>query len=512
MSVKLKTELIDISDSDESEATEPSLPLAQFTPDTLPHHAPRFPEPPWLMSALDVGLALFAFALAYYVRYELEILRPLLEVNRAPFAPYLPYFVVFSLWLHINYRSNALYKNVRGRPWLEEVYIIINGVTNETVLLMALSFVFQPLVFSRLMMIYVAAFTVLLLSTSRVIQRTVRANLRSKGIGIQRVLIVGAGEAGQAVLRTMIARRELGYFPVGYLDDDPDRGSVDLGRLLGLGGLDNLDEVIREHKVDLIVITLRWSHHDRILQLVRSARKAGVDVRVVPDVFQLNLKQVHVENLDGIPLLGINGNTSLQGTGRLAKRAIDLGLILLASPLLLALFGMIALTIRIESPGPIFYKQKRIGENGREFYMIKFRSMIPDAEKYRQKLVETLQLDPRHPKIPDDPRITRVGRFIRRTSIDELPNLVNVVRGQMSLVGPRPPTPDEVALYEPWHMQRLQIMPGITGLWQISGRSDVPFEEMCLLDIYYIENWSIKLDAQILMMTLPRVLLRQGAY
>jgi lipopolysaccharide/colanic/teichoic acid biosynthesis glycosyltransferase len=126
--------------------------------------------------------------------------------------------------------------------------------------------------------------------------------------------------------------------------------------------------------------------------------------------------------------------------------------------------------------------------------------------------VQTLELDPRHPKIKDDPRITRVGRFIRRTSIDELPNLINVLTGQMSLVGPRPPTPDEVALYAPWHRQRLQVKPGMTGLWQVNGRSEVPFDEMCLLDIYYIENWSMGLDAQILMMTIPRVLMRSGAY
>jgi lipopolysaccharide/colanic/teichoic acid biosynthesis glycosyltransferase len=144
--------------------------------------------------------------------------------------------------------------------------------------------------------------------------------------------------------------------------------------------------------------------------------------------------------------------------------------------------------------------------------MIKFRSMIPDADKLHQELVKTHELDPRHPKLKDDPRVTRVGRIIRRLSLDELPNIVNVLTGHMSLVGPRPPTPDEVSLYEPWHMQRLQVKPGMTGLWQVSGRSEVPFDEMCLLDIYYIENWSMQLDAQILMMTIPRVLLRQGAY
>jgi len=167
----------------------------------------------------------------------------------------------------------------------------------------------------------------------------------------------------------------------------------------------------------------------------------------------------------------------------------------------------------------VIYSQERIGLNGKPFQMFKFRSMIPEADKLREQLVRESGEDPRHPKLKDDPRITRVGRLIprvgrliRMTSMDELPNLWNILRGQMSLVGPRPPTPDEVALYEPWHMQRLQTLPGLTGLWQVNGRSDVPFDEMCLLDIYYIENWSVRLDAQILMMTVPRVLLRHGAY
>ncbi|MCS7072338.1 MAG: sugar transferase, partial [Anaerolinea sp.] len=370
----------------------------------------------------------------------------------------------------------------------------------------------QPLVFSRLMMIYVAAITIILLSAARVIRRTIQARLRRRGIGVQRVLVVGVGAAGRAVMTTMLARKELGYQVIGYLDDNPDRGETDLGRLRGLGGLDNLPAVLRTEGVDLVVIAIPWKHHDRIVQLIQHCQNAGVDVSVVPDVFQLNMRQVLVENLSGIALLRINGQTAFKGSNRLFKRIVDLLLIVLALPLLIPLFALIALAIRLEGPGPIFYKAVRIGENGRRFQMYKFRSMIPDADKLRAELVKTHELDPRHPKLRDDPRVTRVGRFIRRTSLDELPNLINVVLGEMSLVGPRPPTPDEVALYEPWHRQRLQIKPGMTGLWQVSGRSEIPFDEMCLLDIYYIENWSMGLDAQILMMTIPRVLLRQGAY
>jgi exopolysaccharide biosynthesis polyprenyl glycosylphosphotransferase len=471
-----------------------------------------FMEHLWYMPFIDVALASASFVLAYIIRYQLQILRPVNEFNRAPFEPYIPYMVIYAALLFLSYQGSRLYKNIRGRSWLEEVYAIINGITSATVLMMAISFVTQPLVFSRLMIIYVAAITIVLLALARAIRRTIQARLRAKGIGVQRVLVVGESDVGRAVLRTIIARRELGYQAVGYLSDDPARANVNLGRVKGMGELADLERVVRDEKVDVVMITLPWAHHERILHMVQTCQQYNVDVQVVPDVFQLNLRQVQVENLDGIPLLHVNGYAPFPGINRLLKRAIDVAIILLVSPILLPLLLFVAVAIRLEGAGPILYAARRVGENGREFRMIKFRSMVQDADLLREELVKQSGDDPRRPKIKNDPRITRVGRFIRATSMDELPNFINVLLGQMSLVGPRPPTPEEVQHYEPWHMQRLSIMPGITGLWQINGRSDVPFDEMCLLDIYYIENWSVKLDAQILMMTIPRVLLRQGAY
>lgn len=466
---------------------------------------------PWI----DASLALLAFVLAYLARYKLfQVLqiRPVLEINTTTFEPYFPYMLLYIAWLAIQYRGSGLYKTTRGRPYMEEVYTIINGVTSATVVIMAISFILQPLFFSRLMLLMAAAFTILLLAGARIILRIIEAYQRARGIGVERVLIIGAKDVGQAVLRTMLARKELGYVPVGYLDEDPEVGNTDLGRLRGLGGYDKLADVITEEKVDLVVITLTWSHHNQIMQLIETARKSGADVRIVPDLFQLNLRQVQVENLDGIPLLGINGKPNLRGASRVVKRVMDVTLLLLSAPVTLVAFALVALAIRIESPGPVIYAQRRVGENGKLFTMYKFRSMIEDAERYQQDMIKQFEQDPLHPKFKDDWRVTRVGRIIRGTSLDELPNLWNILLGQMSWVGPRPPTPDEVEKYKPWHRQRLYTMPGLTGLWQVSGRSDVPFDEMCLLDIYYIENWSISLDIQILMMTVPRVLLRQGAY
>lgn len=471
-------------------------------------------EPLWVQPLTDVVLALVAFALAYYVRYDLQLIRRVLEFNDVSFAIYIPYTVLYALWLLFNYGTSGLYRRVQGRSFFEESAVIANGVTNAVVVLMAVSFAVRATAFSRLMLVYLAVISIVLLASVRLGKRWLYAYLRARrGIGVRRTLLVGAGEVGQSVLRVMLARRELGYMPVGYLDDNPEIGSVDLGRVRGLGEIDQLPDVLESQRVDLVVVTLPWTAHNRIMHIVETCRRQSVAVRVVPDVFQLNLRHVNVENLEGIPLLGLDTELTIYATNRILKRVLDLTLILLASPLLLVIFGVIALLIKLDgSGGPVFYSQVRVGENGKKFHMYKFRSMIPNADKYRDQLVKQQNQDPRHPKIVDDPRITKIGRFIRRTSIDELPNLINVVRGQMSLVGPRPPTPDEVELYDEWHMQRLNTVPGITGLWQVSGRSHVPFDEMVLLDIYYIENWAIRLDLEILLRTIPRVLLREGAY
>ncbi len=474
----------------------------------------HFVEPLWLLPLVDVFAAFLAFVLAYTVRYDLQLIRPVLEINNVPFSNYTLYVLAFVGWLLLNYATGGLYRRVRGRSFFEEAAIIANGVTNAIVLIMAISFMVQASGFSRLMLVYLAVISIMLLAGVRLGRRALYAYLRTRrGIGVQRVLLVGAGEVGQAVLRVMLARRDLGYHPVGYVDDDPTVGGVDLGRLRGLGDVDNMADLIRAESVDLVVVTLPWTEHNRIMQIVEVCRRLGIAARVVPDVFQLNLRQVNVENLDGIPLLGLQLEPSMHPANRVLKRVLDLLLVAALAPVWVPVFGLVALAIKLEDKtAPILYKQVRVGENGKRFHMFKFRSMIPNADKYRHQLVRQQDQDPRHPKIVDDPRITRVGQFIRRTSLDELPNLINVIAGQMSLVGPRPPIPDEVTLYDEWHKQRLNTVPGITGLWQVSGRSDVPFDEMVLLDIYYIENWSIWLDIEILLRTVPRVLLRQGAY
>ncbi|GAB1420754.1 sugar transferase [Anaerolineales bacterium] len=470
-------------------------------------------EPRWLLPIVDVILSILSFYLAYLLRYELQLIRPILDPIRRDFSPYIPFAVFYALILLLIYSGGGLYRNIRTRSWLEEVIIITNGAAVAIVILLALFFVLQPLVTSRLMLVYVPVISISLLSFARLIRRWSLSILRDRGIGVERVLIIGMGEVGQSVLRVMLARKDLGFDVIGYLDDNPNIGEKDLGRVKGFGAIESLREKLSDNRIDMVVLTLAWTDYERLQQTVNVCLRNGIAVRVVPDIFQLNMRQVQFENFDGVPLLGISPQVLFTGRNRLLKRAMDIGLTLLAAPLWLLILLLTAIAIKLEDGGSIFFSQVRIGENGREFKMIKFRSMIPNAEAHLDAVISSTGQDPLHPKPSqdDDWRITRVGRVIRKTSIDELPNLINVLRGEMSLVGPRPAVPREVMLYETWHRRRLNIIPGITGLWQVSGRSDVPFEEMVLLDIYYVENWSLMLDLQILLRTIPKVLFRQGA-
>lgn len=239
--------------------------------------------------------------------------------------------------------------------------------------------------------------------------------------------------------------------------------------------------------------------------------RAQVSVRIVPDLFQMSLSNVDIDDLNGVPLIGVKP-VSISGWNLALKRAMDvvvasLGLILL-SPLLL----IIAAVIRLDSPGPAVFEQTRIGRAGRPFTLFKFRSMHQGAESEKELLSDLNEAAGPIFKIKDDPRRTKLGQLLRRTSLDEFPQLYNVLRGEMSLIGPRPALPSEVERYQEWHKKRLQTWPGITGLWQVSGRSDLTFDEMVLLDIYYVENWSLLLDLRIALKTIPALLLGTGAY
>jgi exopolysaccharide biosynthesis polyprenyl glycosylphosphotransferase len=466
---------------------------------------------PWVTVVTDAVLINIALAIAYWLRYDLQLFRSVDPANNVPYSVYLPMAVLMTLIVLLsNWREGAY--NVRStRSVFGEWYAVITSTTTAIALLVIIVFFYRRLFYSRIIFIYAGILIVVLLGLARVVRRMVLARMRQAGRGVDRVLIVGAGEVGRTVMRNVIAQPELAYRVVGFLDDDPVKSNADIGPIRALGPIDNLPQVLSGNDIDQVVITLPWQYHRKIVRLVNESEQAGVRARVVPDLFQLSLGGVDVEDLNGIPLISVK-QSSLTGMNQVVKRIFDLALTVPTVVLLSPVALLVAAAIKLDSPGPVLFRQKRVGRNGECFTFLKFRSMHANAEAELEALRAQNEADGPLFKMRDDPRRTRVGRFIRRTSLDELPQFINVLRGEMSLVGPRPPISEEVEQYQAWQRKRLDIQPGITGLWQVSGRSDLTFDEMVMLDIYYGENWSLSTDLQILLRTIPQLFFGDGAY
>ncbi|NUQ39196.1 MAG: sugar transferase [Caldilineales bacterium] len=464
-----------------------------------------------LLALGDALLTILAFYVAWYVRYELEWYRSVDPASYTDFDFYLWVSFLAAIMIVGAYYIEGVYRLPRGVGLFTEFWRLFNGVAAVTIVLMMGNFLLQPPYHSRLVYGIAGALILLFVSLARILNRAVLARLRRRGIGAKRVLLVGAGEVSRMVMRVLLANANLGYQIVGFLDDNPDRGERNLGPFQALGAIDNLSQILSERRVDEVIVTLPWQYHRRIISVLNQCERNHVQAKVVPDVLQISLDQVDLETLKGIPLLGVKQG-AIAGPRLAIKRGLDLLIILPALLLLLPIMLLLALIIRLDSPGPILFVQERIGRNGRPFAAFKFRTMVADAEDLRPHLQELNEADGPLFKIKNDPRRTRVGSRLRRFSLDELPQIFNVLRGEMSLVGPRPALPEEVAAYEPWHRKRLEVLPGLTGLWQISGRSDLSFAEMVLLDVYYVENWSPWLDLSILLRTIPKVLIGEGAY
>lgn len=463
----------------------------------------------WWVILIDIAMINVAMGLAYVLRYRLQLFLDV--VFDAPYRAYLPFNAIFSVGVPMVLWFTGSYTNWRGRVWLDYVLEIFNAVGITMIVGLAWSFVVRPLVYSRLLLFESAVFMIGLVSFDRALVSLIRTQLRRQGVGVKRIVIVGAGEVGRRVMRTVVARPNLGYEIVGYVDDNPDKGEGKIGRFQGLGSLDNLSTAIDGEAVDEVIITLPWNYHRRILSVLRTCARREVRARLVPDLFQMSLSRVEVGDLGGLPLIEIQ-EIAFSRTELLFKRILDLVMAVIGLALGWPIVLLIAIAIKLDSKGPVLFSQTRVGQYGKAFKIYKFRTMRPGAEAELDKLLEQNEAEGPIFKMRHDPRITRVGQLLRQTSLDELPQLINVIKGEMSWVGPRPPLPVEVEQYKPWHKRRLRVPPGITGLWQVSGRSELTFDEMVLLDLYYIEHWSPWMDISILLRTVPKVLARDGAY
>lgn len=342
---------------------------------------------------------------------------------------------------------------------------------------------------------------------TRIAARRLLPIVRGSRYSKRHLLIVGANDDARQMAARVSAVPELGYKVVGFVAESPefaDRSDV-------VGPIEDLQAVLERGTVDEIIICLQLKEHmPAMLDIVRLAQELGVVVRLFPDSASARvLSRAHVEDFEGAPVVTFFREQLILQL--FAKRLLDFSVSLLLLILLSPLLVTIAVAIRLGSPGPVLFVQKRVGMNKREFNLLKFRSMYIDAEKRRKELEHLNEMDGPVFKIKNDPRITPLGRFIRKTSIDELPQLVNVLLGQMSLVGPRPPLPSEVDRYDWLYRKRLSIKPGITCFWQISGRNHITFKQWMEMDQYYIDNWSLWMDIKILSKTIPAVVFTRGA-
>jgi exopolysaccharide biosynthesis polyprenyl glycosylphosphotransferase len=361
---------------------------------------------------------------------------------------------------------------------------------------------------SRLLFIAFWIFSYLLMVFWRLVYRLIFHLGAGKLVANRRVLIVGAGPVGRQLEESILGKPYLGLTIVGFLDDDlkKQHNCQDI-----LGTLDTARIIVKKYSPDDVVIALPRRAYEKVNRLVAELHNLPVKVWVVPDYFQLALHKAVIEEFADMPMLDLRA-PALNEYQRMVKRAFDLVVGIPSLILLLPFMGLIALAIKLDSPGAAIFKQHRVGENGKIFSMYKFRSMVKDAD---QRLAEVIRHDPSgniiH-KTPNDPRVTRVGHFLRRTSFDEFPNLFNVIRGEMSLVGPRPEMPLFVDQYEPWQRKRFAVPQGMTGWWQVNGRSDKPMHLHTEDDIYYVQHCSLILDVKILLKTVWVALRGKGAY
>jgi exopolysaccharide biosynthesis polyprenyl glycosylphosphotransferase len=473
---------------------------------------------------LDLSLVSAAFLLAFLVRSAiLPRLAPGTFPSRLyPLAEYLPLLpLALAIWGAL-LLSSGRYRSHRTVPILDEAWAILRVCLFGTAIFTLALYVGrldEQLLdndkISRFWVFLFGVFACLFLLSEKLALRTTSRYVRTRGYNYRTVLIVGTSPTALRIADSIRGHRFWGFRVLGFIatanghePGEPPQGWT--GPFPLLGRVEDIPRIVESNVVDDVIFAVHRRELDRLEDLFLSLQEQGIRTRFAMDLFPHTLARVEMEELDGMPLLSF-ATTPTSQLQLMAKRALDVALAALLLFLALPIVTMIALAIKISSRGDVLFRQTRCGLNGRFFTLYKFRTMVEDAEDRRRELMHLNEMNGPVFKLKSDPRVTLLGRFLRRFSLDELPQLWNVLRGDMSLVGPRPPIPEEVAQYQRWQRRRLAMKPGLTCLWQISGRNDVDFDRWMQLDLEYIDSWTPMLDVKILLKTIPVVLTGRGA-
>ncbi len=461
------------------------------------------------------GLRLFdmvvlgvAFPIAYYLRDHALGPGKVFHDGLYPISTYWPLLASSLFVWQFSSWTSGLYAAHRTQSISAEVFQLVRAFFILAVVMAAGQFVWKQHELSRLFfgLYYSSAFA--MLCCNRVVVRVAAHAVRRRGHNARKFAVVGTGEMTDEIIRAIGRHREWGFAFAGYVLEDgasaPEGAKV-------LGRLSDMAAILEAHVLDEVIFGVPRERLDGIEEAVLLCEEQGVGVKVLLNFFPNRIAKLAVEEVEGIPILGFSSTPSAIAplvTKRIFDVLVSGAVLLLLAPLFIA----VAVAIKIDSRGPVFFRQRRVGRSGREFWLYKFRSMCLDAEAKLHELREKNEMKggPTF-KMRDDPRVTRVGRFLRKTSLDEFPQFWNVLRGEMSVVGPRPPLQSEVKLYKRWQRRRLSVRPGITCTWQVSGRNEIDFAQWMQLDLHYIDNWSLWRDMKIVLQTIPAVILGKGA-
>lgn len=400
-----------------------------------------------------------------------------------------------------------LYGDQKIKSHWELITSIFKAVSLDFAVVSTGIFLIKIANYSRMFLLIFAVLTFLTIYLQRLLAYIYINKISYNNFNIHNILIVGPRERSELVKELMEKQLSWGHKVVGRLSLQPEACiSSDC-----LGPVERLPEILRHKEIDEVIFALNGDRGIALSELLHECRRLGVLVRILPSLWQADDASISVEKCQSVPFITIK-SANFNATGLLYKRIMDIIGGLAGTILFCIMYPLIATAIKWDSTGPVIFKQKRVGQHGRIFDVYKFRSMYENAEELKKELIQKNEMNGSMFKLQDDPRVTRVGKFLRMTSLDEFPQFLNVLKGEMSLVGTRPPTVDEVTTYQPDHLKRLSAKPGITGLWQVSGRNEIrDFDQVVELDCRYLDNWRFSDDLKIIFKTFYVVLKRKGA-